>query len=156
MIRLRVLASLLLILLFSHILAGQQAKKPLPQPPDGSSAFTPETAVKLMDQMLHGLQSHNQSQFLSAFDPEFMTNYGQFSGQIEALFTQYDNFSGRYHVRQAGDNPDHPLVLVQFDLEASPVVAGAPLRKSAQVRFEFGRGKRGWKIVNLTPRGFFS
>jgi hypothetical protein len=109
-----------------------------------------------MDQLLQGLQSHNQAQFLEAFDPEFMTNYGQFADQITVLFTRYESFSGRYHVRQMGDNPDRPIVLVQFDLQADSVSPGAPLRKSSQVRFEFARGKNGWRIVNLTPREFFS
>jgi hypothetical protein len=110
----------------------------------------------LIDQLLQGLQTHNETQFLSVFDPEFMTNYGQFADQITVLFTQYESFVGRYHVRQMGDNPDRPLVLVQFDLQADSTSPGAPLRKSSQVRFEFARGKNGWRIVNLTPRGFFS
>ena len=150
-IRSMVLGSLLLICWQTGV--AQQAKQPAAPP---TTAFTPEIAVKLMDQLLQGLQTHNETQFLSAFDPEFMTNYGQFADQISVLFTQYESFVGRYHVRQMGDNPDRPLVLVQFDLQADSASPGAPLRKSSQVRFEFARGKDGWKIVNLTPRGFFS
>ena len=150
-IRSIVLGSLLLIC--TQVMAAQQAKQPAAP---STTAFTPEVAVKLMDQLLQGLQSHNPTQFLSVFDPEFMTNYGQFADQISVLFTQYESFVGRYHVRQMGDNPDRPLVLVQFDLQGDPGISGAPLRKSSQVRFEFARGKNGWRIVNLTPRGFFS
>jgi hypothetical protein len=150
-IRSMVLGSLLLIC--AQAVFAQQAKQPAAP---RTTAFTPEVAVKLMDQLLQGLESHNQTQFLSVFDSEFMTNYGQFSDQISVLFTQYESFVGRYHVRQMGDNPDRPLVLVQFDLQADSVSPGAPLRKSSQVRFEFARGKNGWRIVNLTPRGFFS
>jgi len=149
-IRSMVLGSLLLIC--AQAMVAQQAKNAVPL----TTAFTPEVAVKLMDQLLQGLQTQNPTQFLSAFDPEFMTNYGQFANQISVLFTQYESFVGRYHVRQMGDNPDSPLVLVQFDLQADSVSPGAPLRKSSQVRFEFARGKNGWRIVNLTPRGFFS
>ncbi|MGZ4816756.1 MAG: hypothetical protein ACXVZV_15175 [Terriglobales bacterium] len=149
-IRSMVLGSLLLIC--AQAMVAQQAKNAVPP----TTAFTPEVAVKLMDQLLQGLQTQNPTQFLSAFDPEFMTNYGQFANQISVLFTQYESFVGRYHVRQMGDNPDSPLVLVQFDLQADSVSPGAPLRKSSQVRFEFARGKNGWRIVNLTPRGFFS
>jgi len=149
-IRSMVLTSLLLIC--TQAMVAQQAKTPAAPP----TAFTPEVAVKLMDQLLQGLQTHNQAQFLSVFDPEFMTNYSQFADQISVLFTQYESFVGRYHVRQMGDNPDRPLVLVQFDLQGDPGLTGAPLRKSSQVRFEFARGKNGWRIVNLTPRGFFS
>jgi len=150
-IRSMVLGSLLLIC--TQAAVAQQPKQPAART---TTAFTPEIAVKLLDQLLQGLQTHNQSQFLSTFDSEFMTNYSQFADQISVLFTQYDSFVGRYHVRQMGDNPDRPLVLVQFDLQADSVGPGAPLRKSSQVRFEFARGKDGWKIVNLTPRGFFS
>ena len=149
-IRSMVLVSLLLICVQAAFAQAKQAKTP------PTTAFTPEVAVKLMDQLLQGLQTQNPTQFLSAFDPEFMTNYGQFANQISVLFTQYEGFVGRYHVRQMGDNPDSPLVLVQFDLQADSTSPGAPLRKSSQVRFEFARGKYGWRIVNLTPRGFFS
>ncbi len=150
-IRSTVLASLLLI--SAQVLFAQQAKQPAAP---ATTAFTPEVAVKLMDQLLQGLQTQNPNQFLAAFDPEFMTNYGEFANQIIVLFTQYESFVGRYHVRQMGNDPDRPLVLVQFDLQGDPGITGAPLRKSAQVRFEFARGKNGWRIVNLTPRGFFS
>ena len=153
-VRIRSIALASLLLICSHVLVAQQAKKSVP--PLDTAAFTPETAVKVMDQLLQGLQTHNPNQFLSAFDPEFMTNYGEFANQISVLFTQYENFAGRYHVRQMGDNPDRPLVLVQFDLQADSASPGAPLRKSSQVRFEFARGRNGWRIVNLTPRGFFS
>jgi hypothetical protein len=146
-----VLGSLLLIC--THAAVAQKARHSAAPP---TTAFTPEVAVKLMDQLLQGLQTQNPTQFLSAFDPQFMTNYGQFADQIGVLFTQYESFVGRYHVQQMGDNPDRPLVLVQFDLQADSVSPGAPLRKSSQVRFEFTRGKDGWRIVNLTPRGFFS
>ena len=149
-IRSTVLVSLLLICVQAAFAQAKQAKAP------PATAFTPEVAVKLMDQLLQGLQTQNPTQFLSAFDPEFMTNYGQFANQISVLFTQYEGFVGRYHVRQMGDNPESPLVLVQFDLQADSTSPGAPLRKSSQVRFEFARGKNGWRIVNLTPRGFFS
>jgi hypothetical protein len=152
-VRIRSMVLVSLLLICTQAVVAQQGKKPAAQP---TTAFTPEIAVKLMDQLLQGLQTQNPNQFLSAFDSEFMTNYGQFADQISVLFNQYESFVGRYHVRQMGDNPDRPLVLVQFDLQADSTSPGAPLRKSSQVRFEFARGKDGWRIVNLTPRGFFS
>src|SRR6185369_17262008 len=91
-IRSMVLTSLLLIC--TQAIVAQQAKTRAAPP----TAFTPEVAVKLMDQLLQGLQTHNQAQFLSVFDPEFMTNYSQFADQISVLFTQYESFVGRYHV----------------------------------------------------------
>lgn len=152
-VRIRSILAASLLLICTQAAVAQQAKQPATPP---TTAFTPDTAVKLIDQLLQGLQTHNETQFLAVFDPEFMTNYGQFADQITVLFTQYESFVGRYHVRQMGDNPDHPLVLVQFDLQADSTGPGAPLRKSSQVRFEFARGKNGWRIVNLTPRRFFS
>jgi hypothetical protein len=152
-VRIRSMLLVSLLLFCTQAVVAQRPKQPAAPP---TTAFTPEVAVKLMDQLLQGLQTQNPTQFLSAFDPEFMTNYGQFADQIGVLFNQYESFVGRYHVRQTGDNPDRPLVLVQFDLQADSTSPGAPLRKSSQVRFEFARGKNGWRIVNLTPRGFFS
>lgn len=152
-VRIRSMLLVSLLLFCTQAVVAQRPKQPAAPP---TSTFTPEVAVKLMDQLLQGLQTQNPNQFLSAFDPEFMINYGQFADQIGVLFNQYESFVGRYHVRQMGDNPDRPLVLVQFDLQADSTSPGAQLRKSSQVRFEFARGKNGWRIVNLTPRGFFS
>lgn len=152
-IRARVLLSLLLICCSLPVTAQSKKKAAAP---DANGPFTTDTAVRLLNQLVSSLETHNQAQFLSAFDSEFMAKYGQFSDQTEVFFTQYDNFVARFQVLESGGNENQPLVLVQFSIEAHPVTFGANLSKSAQVRFEFVRGKNGWKIVNVTPRGFFS
>jgi hypothetical protein len=48
------------------------------------------------------------------------------------------------------------VVLAEFDLEEIPVSGGAPVRRSGQLRFTMASGRQGWKIVEVTPRSFFS
>jgi hypothetical protein len=49
------------------------------------------------------------------------------------------------------------VVIVDFELEGQPLEEGAPpLRRNAQLRFEFVHGRNGWTIVEVTPREFFS
>jgi hypothetical protein len=48
------------------------------------------------------------------------------------------------------------VVLVDFEMEEIPRTGGTPIRRSGQVKFEMERGRKGWKIVDFTPRGFLS
>ena len=48
------------------------------------------------------------------------------------------------------------VVLALFEMEEMPKNGGTPQRRSQQVRFELERGRKGWRIVDYNPRGFFS
>jgi hypothetical protein len=119
--------------------------------------FSDAVAARLLQQVTEGFMTSNQGEVLGAFDAARMKNYARFRENIAALFAQYEEFRAAYRLRQSWPQGDRGVVTVEFELEGTPVEEGAPpFRRSAQLRFEFERGRGGWKIVDVAPRGFFS
>jgi hypothetical protein len=57
---------------------------------------------------------------------------------------------------QATTEGERGIILCDFEMEAIPAGDAPPVRKQDQLRFELERGNKGWKIVDLKPRDFFS
>jgi hypothetical protein len=93
---------------------------------------------------------------LSAFDQDKMDGYLTFEDQIDAMMQRYDSFRVHYSISQSTIEGAKGVVLVDFELEEIPRDGGAPIRRSGQLKFEMERGRKGWKIVDFNPRGFFS
>jgi len=94
---------------------------------------------------------------LSAFNDSKMDSYLNFQNQILAFFQRYESFHVHFRISQATGEANKGEVLVDFELEEVPRSADAqPVRKRDQLRFNIERGKKGWKIVDLRPRDFFS
>ncbi len=121
-----------------------------------TEVFSTAVANNVLGDLRDGLEGHSQRLMLSAFDQDKMEGYLSFEDQIEAMFARYDAF--RVHFRIAQSNIEGPkgVVLVDFEMEEMPRSGGAPQRRQGQLRFEMERGRKGWKIVDFTPRGFFS
>jgi hypothetical protein len=119
--------------------------------------FSDAVAARLLQQVTEGFITNNRGQVLSAFNAARMKNYARFQENIAALFARYESFRAAYRLRQSWPQGERGVVLVDFELEGTPLEEGAPpFRHSAQLRFEFERGREGWKIVDVAPRGFFS
>ena len=145
-----VLRSCILVALVAALVSAAVAgEKP---PPEFSNAV----ASRLLQQVTEGFNSSNQGEVLAAFDRARMKNYDQFRANIQALFAQYESFRAGYNLRQSWAQGERGVVMVEFELEGTPPGEGsAPFRRSAQLRFEFERGRAGWKIVDVSPREFF-
>ena len=125
--------------------------------PPEPAEFNNEVASRLLEQVTQGFVTSNRGQVLSAFDAARMKNYTQFRDSIVTLFAKYESFRAAYRLRQSWPQGDHGVVMVEFELEGTPLNEGAlPFRRSAQLRFEFQRGRKGWRIVDVAPRDFFS
>ena len=121
------------------------------------TTFSESVAQDVLQQLTDGLEGHSQRLMLSAFDDNKMDGYLNFEDQIEAFFQRYDSFRIHYRIVQATTEGDKGVVLVDIEMESIPRSANAqPVRKRDQMRFEMERGKKGWKIVDLRPRPFFS
>jgi hypothetical protein len=128
-----------------------------PQHTPGPPEFTSEAAAAPLDQIREGLDSHDAGLLLSAFDAANMPDYGGFRDQVRALFTTYESFRSFYRITESRAADGGGVVLAEFELEAVPAGGGiSNLRRQAQIRFDLRPGKDGWKIVDLSPRGFFS
>ena len=131
-------------------------KAPQPSAPD-ASAFSDRIASQVLNQLRDGLEGHNQSLMLAAFDARKMADYRSLEDQIQAFFDRYDTFRVHYRIAQSTVEGARGIVLVDFEMEETPRSGNAPpLRKSAQMRFELEPGPQGWKIVEFQPRAFFS
>jgi len=121
------------------------------------TTFSESVAQDVLQQLRDGLEGHSQRLMLSAFDDNKMDGYLNFEDQIEAFFQHYDSFRVHYRIVQASTEGDKGVVLVDIEMESIPRSGNAqPVRKRDQMRFEMERGKKGWKIVDLRPRPFFS
>ena len=120
------------------------------------AVFSPQVVSDLLGMIRDGLEGHSQHLLLSAFDGDKMDGYLSFEDQIQAMFDHYDAFRVHYTILQQTVENGKGVVLAMFELEETPSNGGAPQRKNSQVRFELERGKKGWRVVDYNPRGFFS
>lgn len=122
-----------------------------------AEVFSDAVAQNVLQQLTDGLEGHSQRLMLSAFDDNKMDGYLNFEDQIEAFFQKYDSFRVHFRIVQATTEGDKGVVLVDIQMEGLPRSGNTqPVRKEDQMRFEMERGKKGWKIVDLRPRTFFS
>lgn len=119
--------------------------------------FSDAVAQSVLQQLTDGLEGHSDRQMLSTFDDTKMDGYLNFQNQILAFFQSYESFHVHFRISQTTGEANKGEVLVDFELEKVPRSADAqPVRKRDQLRFDMERSKKGWKIVDLRPRGFFS
>ena len=125
-----------------------------------SEVFSDAVAKNILDDLRDGLEGHSYRLFESAFS-EDMDGYLTFEDQIEAMFQRYSEFRVHFNIAQTTTEGPKGVILVDITMEEIPN-AGAndrtpqPQRRQGQVRFELERGKKGWKIMDFAPRGFFS
>ncbi len=134
----------------------KKKNKAKPQDVYDSAVFSQAVANNVLSDLRDGLEGHSQRLVLSAFDDDKMDGYLTFEDQIEAMMQRYDSFRVHYRITQSTIEGPKGVVLVDFDMEEIPRAGGAPIRRSGQLRFEMERGRKGWKIVEFNPRGFFS
>ena len=131
--------------------------KKKPQDELDTAVFSAAVANSILDQIHDGLEGHSQRLMLSAFDSDKMDGYLTFEDQIAAFFNKYEAFRVSFRIVQTTTEDARGIALVDVDLEEiSAGGATAPVRKHDQMRFELERGRKGWKVVDFRPRGFFS
>ncbi len=133
-------------------------KKDKKKPEDvyDSAVFSQAVANSVLNDLRDGLEGHSQRLVLSAFDDDKMDGYLTFEDQIEALMQRYDSFRVHYRITQSAIEGPKGVVMADWEMEEIPRAGGAPIRRNGQIRFEMERGRKGWKIVDFNPRGFFS
>jgi hypothetical protein len=122
-----------------------------------TEVFSTAVANSVLNDLRDGLEGHTQRLMLSAFDADKMDGYLEFEDQIEAFFNKYSTFSVYFRIAQTATDGPKGIALVDIQLEEIPRGSALPpIRKNGQMRFELERGKKGWKIVDFSPRNFFS
>ena len=121
-----------------------------------SPTFGEGVANIVISRIRDALEGHSERLMLSIFESEKMTDYPRFENQIEAFFNQYHTFRVHSRILQATTEGEKSTILCDFEMEALPRGDSPPVRKQEQLRLELERGSKGWKIVDLKPREFFS
>ena len=122
-----------------------------------AEVFSTTVANRLLQDLRDGLEGHSQRRMLSAFDADKFDGYLQFEDQIAAFFNKYESFRVYFRIVQSAAERPKSVMLVEVQLEEIPrAITSPPVRKNGQLRFELERGRKGWKIVDLNPRDFFS
>lgn len=125
--------------------------------PLDTRVFSARVANNILNEIRDGLEAHSQRMFLGAFDADQMDGYLDFEEQIEAYFDRYEGFRVHFRISSTEIQEQKGIVMVDVQLEQIPAgMAAPPQRKSGLLRFELERGSRGWKVVDVNPRGFFS
>jgi hypothetical protein len=151
------------------LLAAQQQPAPATDAPDANSApqnkkpqavdaevFDERAAAQVLGTIRDGLEGHSSRRLLSAFDADKMDGYLTFQDQIEAYFTRYEATRITLRILQTSEENNRGVILVDFQLENTPRDGGRITTHQGQIRFELEHGPKGWKIVDLDPRSFFS
>ena len=123
---------------------------------EDAAVFDERAAAIVLGTIRDGLEGHSQRRLLSAFDSEKMAGFLTFEDQIEAYFTRYESFRVTLHIIQTSEESNRGVILAEFQLENEPRGGGRISRREGQLRFQLERGSKGWKIVDVNPRGFFS
>lgn len=140
-----------LVLLVATFCFGRQA----PRPDD--TVFSDAVAEKAMNTLRNGLIGHSPDLMLSAFDRDKMAGYNAFADQVRALFEQYDSFRVYAHIIHSSVENGRGIVSLQFEMDKTPRDPTVPaIRKSGELQLEMEHSAKGWKIVDLRPRGFFT
>lgn len=132
------------------------ASKQVPDDPISTDIFSEADATRILDDLRNGLEAHSRRRFLSAFD-ERVQGFPAIEEQIQAYFDRYEAFRMHYRISQTSVEGVRGIILVEVNLEQIPSGGGAPpQRRREQLRFELERSRKGWKIVDFSPRAFFS
>lgn len=127
-----------------------------PQDELNAEVFSQATANDVLGQVRDGLEGHSSRLMLGAFDEDEMPGYLSFEDQIEALFQRYDSFRVHYRISNSTIEGNKGIVMVDWEMEEIPRDGNNPQRRAGQIRFEFLRTRKGWKISDFNPRGMFS
>ncbi len=141
--------------------AGGQATAAKPDKKGGNAAdsttFSEQVADGVLRDMADGLEAHDSRLLLSAFDAQKMAGYRAFRDQIEVLFERYEGFRVHYSVAQTAQEGGRGIVLADWEVEEIPADGVAPPQlRRGRIRFVLEHGAKGWKVVEMQPRGMFS
>ena len=143
----------LFLLLASLSMLGQD--KTQPPATDDSAAFSVTDANVVLAQLREALEGHSERKFFAAFDGSRMKGFTSFQDQVESFFANNDGIRVNVRINQSSVENGRGIDIASIQMEMTPR-NGNTVRHETQMRFELERSNHGWRIVDLTPRSFFS
>lgn len=125
---------------------------PVPDPKESEKQLN-----RLARDLQNALESGSSRQFLSFIDSAKFDDYPRFEDMVERLMRED---SIRAHFRQAFNAPPSGQGKAQMALDAEMELArkdgvGQLSRRRQQLVIDWEYTRRGWKIINITPRNYF-
>ncbi len=140
-------------LCFAVLLFAAMGMAQLPAP--SQAEFDEVAAAETMNHLRDGLEAHSQRLFLANFDAQQMKDFLSFSDQIEAYFTRYESFRIIFHIVRTAQQDGKGYILSDVTVENTPRGGGRVTRRQGQLRLTVAPAAKGWKIVDVNPRGCF-
>lgn len=133
-------------------LAFQPALRALPQ-----DSFGDREATRLLQQISDGLVDHDPQKMLSAFDLENMSQGAIFSQNVVSFFNQTGTIRVHFNLLGTSVDGNKGDADAAMEMEADMRDDRLPtLHKQAQLHLVCAKTESGWRIIDLTPRDFFS
>ncbi|HLZ00124.1 MAG TPA: hypothetical protein VKT33_13775 [Candidatus Angelobacter sp.] len=124
---------------------------------EAPATFNPGIASRLLTQITDGLEGHLQKQVLDAFDLPQMKDGQAFRNQMASFFDSYASVRIHFHLNDVSMEGDKGVATADVEMELEQRDSALPpLRKKTQLRLIVKNGLRGWKIIDIQPRAFFS
>ena len=139
-------------------LAAQHAEKPARKAaPLEAQEFSAAVSEAALAELRAGFQNHNAEQVMAMFERARLAGWSEMRDLLENRMAAYDTFRMGYHVVTTSSEGGRGTVVAEVELE-SVAQAGvtSPERRSATLRLTLERGPKGWRIVDYSPRGFFT
>lgn len=128
-----------------------------PPPLAGQQTFPVADATQLFRQIAGGLTSHNPQKMLAAFNLSRMQDGVMFEQHTLSFFRETGTIRVHFNLVRTEMEGARGIASANMELEADLVDdRRPPLYKQAQLRLVCERSENGWRIVELTPRDFFS
>ena len=143
-------------------LAAQQPEKTAPAKkasPLEAPEFSDAVGEAALAELRAGFQGHNPGRVMAMFDRSRFSGWSDMRERLENRMASYDSFRMGYHLVSATAEGGRGTVVAETELESVPqsqTAVTSPERRSATLRLILERGPKGWRIVDYSPRGFFT
>ncbi len=141
-------------------LGAQQAEKPAKKPsPLEAQEFSAAVGEAALAELRAGFQNHNPDQVMAMFERGRLAGWGEMRDRLQNRMAAYDSFRMGYHLVSASAEGGRGTVVAEVELESvaqSLTGVTSPQHRSATLRLTLERGAKGWRIVDYSPRGFFT
>ena len=127
--------------------------EPLPDPKDSEKQLN-----RAARDLQFALESGSYRQFLGFFNDAKFDDYPRFEDSIERLMredTIRANFRPAFSAPPSGQGKAQMAIDVDMELARKDGV-GQLVRRRQQLVIDWEYTRRGWKIINITPRDFFN
>jgi len=135
--------------------AALQATKP-PGAQQQELTLSDELSSQVLEPLCEDMQAQDISAVVALFDQDFAKSI-DLQRELRAFFAQYSQVRLRYQLLQQSGDDRQASATADMDMDAQPYdVSRVPQRRTTQMRFQFRRDGTTWKIVGISPAGFFS